>query len=108
VVRAGVPQRLRLINITTRRPALRLELRRDTTLLAWQPVAKDGADLPSARRVARASAQLISIGETLDLTFTPETPGDLRLDVVLGGVALSVHPVLASLPIRVVADPGSR
>jgi FtsP/CotA-like multicopper oxidase with cupredoxin domain len=108
VVRAGVPQRLRVINMTTRRPALRLELRRDTTLLAWQPIAKDGADLPSGRRVERPSSQPISIGETLDVVFTPRAPGDVRLDVVLGGVALTVHPVLASLPIRVVADPGLR
>jgi manganese oxidase len=108
VVRAGVQQRLRIINITTRRPALRLELRRDTTLLAWQPVAKDGADLPNARRIERATSQAISIGETLDLVFTPNGPGELRLDVVLGGVALSVHPVLASLPIQVVSDRGSQ
>ena len=105
VVGAGIQQRLRIINMTTRRPALRLELRRDSTLVAWQPIAKDGADLPSARRVERASSQLISIGETLDLVFTPSIPGDLRLDVVLGGVALTSHPVLASLPIRVVRNP---
>jgi FtsP/CotA-like multicopper oxidase with cupredoxin domain len=104
VVRTGVQQRLRVINITTRRPALRLELRHDTTLVAWQPVAKDGADLPSVRRVVRAASQPISIGETLDLVFTPDVPGDLRLDVVLAGVATLVHPVMASLPIRVVGD----
>ena len=108
VVRAGVPQRLRIINMTTRRPALRLELRRDTTLLAWRQLEKDGADLPEPRRAPRSAVRLISIGETLDVLFTPDAPGDIRLDVVLGGVALTVHPVLGTLPIHVDAGPGGR
>jgi FtsP/CotA-like multicopper oxidase with cupredoxin domain len=103
VMRAGVMQRLRIINMTTRRPALKLDLRRDSALVAWTPLAKDGADLPEPRRIQRAVSAPISIGETLDFTITPETPGDLHLDVVLGG-GTAFHPVLASLPIRVVGD----
>jgi hypothetical protein len=46
----------------------------------------------------------ISIGETVDLELeTPDAPGDLRLDVRLGGINLAVHPILATLPLRVVA-----
>jgi FtsP/CotA-like multicopper oxidase with cupredoxin domain len=103
VMRVGVTQRLRIINMTTRRPALRLDLRRDTALVAWTPLAKDGAELPEVRRITRAVTSQISIGETLDFAITPDTPGELRLDVVLGGNT-PFHPVLASLPIRVVSD----
>src|SRR5262245_14805085 len=103
VMRAGVTQRLRIINMTTRRPALRLDLRRDTALIAWTPLAKDGAELPEPRRIQRAVTSQISIGATPDFAITPGTPGELRLDVVLGGNT-PVHPVLASLPIRVLRD----
>jgi hypothetical protein len=92
------------VNNTTRRPALRLELRRggeDTTLLAWRELAKDGADLPAARRGARTAVRQISIGETVDVEFTPEAAGDLALAVVLGG-RLTGRPVLGTLPIRAV------
>ena len=103
VLRAGVTHRFRIINMTTRRPALRLELRRDTTLLAWRELAKDGADLPAARRVGRPAVHQISIGETYDVEITPELVGDEQLEVILGG-KISTHPVLATLPIRVVRE----
>ena len=104
VLRAGVPHRLRIVNMTLHRPALLLELRRDTTLLAARELAKDGADLPAWRRAPRAMSFPISIGETVDLELeTPDAPGDLRLDVRLGGINLAVHPILATLPLRVVA-----
>jgi manganese oxidase len=107
LMRAGIEQRLRIINMTTRRPALRLDLRRDTALVAWTPLAKDGAALPDLRRVRRAVSPQISIGETLDFAITPDGPGDLHLDVVLGGNT-PVHPLLASLPIRVVGEGNRR
>jgi FtsP/CotA-like multicopper oxidase with cupredoxin domain len=100
VLRADVAHRFRVINMTTRRPALRVELRRDSTLLAWRELAKDGASLPEPRRRARPAVHQISVGETFDVEVTPDAPGDLRLDVVLGGVA-TAHPVLGTLPIRV-------
>ena len=103
VLRAGVPHRLRIVNMTLHRPALLLELRRDTTLLAARELAKDGADLPEWRRTPRAVSFPISIGETVDLELDPPAaPGELRLDVRLGGINLAVHPILATLPLRVV------
>jgi manganese oxidase len=101
VLRAGVTHRLRFVNMTLRRPALRVELRRDSTLLAWRTIAKDGADLPAAQQVEGPARHGIAIGETFDVELTPEAPGELRLDVRIGG-RLANGPRLAVLPVRVV------
>jgi FtsP/CotA-like multicopper oxidase with cupredoxin domain len=102
VMHAGVPQRLRIVGMMLRHPALWLELMRDNTLVPARDLAKDGADLPSWRRVSRAAIRTLSIGETLDMEVTPDAPGDLRLDVRLGGL-FGNHPLFATMPIRVLA-----
>ena len=101
-IRAGARQRFRIINMTTRRPALRLELRRDTTLLTWRELAKDAVEVTEARRATRQAVRQISVGETFDFEIVPESEGDLRLDVRLGG-KVTEHPLFASLPIHVLA-----
>lgn len=65
----------------TARPDSSLANLRDTMLVQWRPVAKDGAALPERERVLRPAAQVISIGETHDVEFTPATRGQLRLEV---------------------------
>ena len=75
---------------------------RDSTRLAWRELAKDGATFSDARRAVRPAIHQISIGETLDVEITPDTPGDLRVDVRIGG-NFPGHPLLATPPIRVVA-----
>ena len=79
----GVRYRLRLINMTTHSPGLRFELRDGATIAQWRPLAKDGADLPIARQVAQPARQPVSIGETADLEFIPEHPGEHRLEAHL-------------------------
>jgi hypothetical protein len=61
-----------------------MELRRDTTLLTWRALAKDGSELPAARQLARPARQQISIGETYDFEFTPAV-GLYRLEARTGG-----------------------
>jgi len=95
-LRRGVGHRLRLINITTSRPNLGLELKQDTTVVTWRPLAKDGADLPAAARLVRPARQVLGIGETMDVEFFPTRPGDYRLEARTRYGAL-----LATLPIRV-------
>jgi hypothetical protein len=90
-LRAGVPHRFRLINITIGRPGLRVEVLRDTSLAHWRPVAKDGADLPNASRRLIPARQLISIGETFDFELTPSDAGAMRLEVRSGAGALLVR-----------------
>jgi FtsP/CotA-like multicopper oxidase with cupredoxin domain len=95
-IRAGAPQRFRFINMTTRRPNLRVEIDHDSTLLTWRPLARDGADLrPEWTRLGAARATL-TIGETVDFEFTAESPGDVRVLVraqtglILGTMAVKV------------------
>ncbi len=93
-LRAGVPYRLRLINITTNRPGMRMELRKDSALVEWRALAKDGAELAAERRVLRPAREPISIGETVDVEVTPAGPGELRLEARgFAGALLGVIPV---------------
>ena len=99
-VKSGVPQRLRFINMTTRRPRIRAELWHDSTLVMWRPLAKDGADLPARFQAATPARAPISIGETGDFEFLPSAGGDWHLIV-----RARIGTVLNTLPIRVVATP---
>ena len=101
VMRAGVRQRLRVINITLRRPVLRLDLMRDSLPVAWSLVAKDAVTLSRPIESPGAARRTAGLGETLDFEVTPTEPGDLRLDVRIGG-QLPPHTLLGSLPLRVV------
>jgi FtsP/CotA-like multicopper oxidase with cupredoxin domain len=103
----GRPARLRLISlallnpnavvILTARPDSATVLRADSLVLQWQPIAKDGADLPPAMRAPRLARQIIGMGETYDFEFTPTARGSLRVEVRgAGGGGL-----LGRVPIRV-------
>src|SRR6266850_2737793 len=97
-VQVGVPHRLRIINITIGRPSIRVELRRDTTLLSWRALAKDGGELPAVRQLARPARQVISIGETYDFELTPAAAGEYRVEVRRGsGTLLAVMLLRAVL-----------
>ena len=78
----GVPHRLRFVNIG---PAARVlfSLRRDTTLVRWRALAKDGADLPAGAATPRRAVERLAVGETFDAEFLPVTPGDYVLTVGL-------------------------
>ena len=93
-VRVGMPHRLRLINITVGRPSIRVELRRDTSVTVWRPLAKDGGELPAGRQLVRPARQMISIGETYDFEFTPAEAGEYRVEVRRGSGGLLAVIVL--------------
>jgi FtsP/CotA-like multicopper oxidase with cupredoxin domain len=97
---AGVTQRLRFINMTTRRPGMRVELWRDSALARWRPIAKDGAELPAARQLSRPARTPITIGETMDFEITPAAEDGMRLE--FRGVD---GARLATLPVRVRREP---
>jgi manganese oxidase len=98
-VRSGVAQRLRLINMTTRRPRIRAELWHDSTLVTWRALAKDGADLPARFQQEIPALTPISIGETMDVEFVPPTGGDWRLVVRgLSGAVVGTLPIKALAP----------
>lgn len=95
-MRVGEHYRLRFINVHTARASMRMRLLRDSTLLEWRALAKDGRDLPADQANTGPSEIQMGNGETYDFEFVPSTPGDLRVDVTT-----ATDVLLVSLPIRV-------
>ena len=97
-LKLGTSYRIRLINITTARPGMRVELRRDSSVVSWRALARDGAELPERRKVLRRGVQPLTIGQTMDFEIAPREPGDLRLMAIanqgfaLGTLLLRVTP----------------
>lgn len=93
-LRVGTPYRLRLINIHTYRPAMRVELKSAAGRESWRAVAKDGADLPRALATVRPALFPLSNGETYDFEYTPTAPRELQLEVTAAnGRVLVVQPM---------------
>ena len=97
-LKVGTSYRLRLINITTARPGLRVSLREDGALARWRVLARDGADLPEHKRMLRDADTPITIGQTFDVEITPTKPGVMQLVAranagpLTGGMQLKVAP----------------
>ena len=77
----GVKHRFRIVNFHTFMANLRIEVRGDAGLLTWRALAKDGRDLPEHQQTIGPAQQVVSIGETYDFEFTPDVPGDPRLEI---------------------------
>jgi FtsP/CotA-like multicopper oxidase with cupredoxin domain len=92
----GERYRIRLVNIHVFRPNMIMRVAKDSTLVSWRAIAKDGMDLPPDQATVRPAVQQMGNGETYDFELTPTAPGDLRFTVASGAGAL-----LASMPIRV-------
>ena len=112
MLHAGVPARLRLINLNSnafaptfvlaRGPDTAIKLPGDS-ILSWTLVAKDGFDVrPTARRL-RIARQVVSIGETYDFEYRSTARGALRLEIWSSEVPdVPLRPrLLVSVPIRV-------
>jgi FtsP/CotA-like multicopper oxidase with cupredoxin domain len=67
---AAPAYRLRLINILGADP-IYLSLLSADTLLVWEPLAKDGADVPPAQRAMQPAQAMIGVGETYDFRWRP-------------------------------------
>lgn len=87
-VKAGTKHRFRFINITPNN-TLVVSLRGESGIAQWRAVAKDGADLPPQQSTMRPATLTIGVGETYDFEYEPGAPGDLRLEVLRGGVITS-------------------
>jgi len=95
-MKVGQRYRLRVINIHTFRPSMIARLGRDSTLLAWRAIAKDGMDLPRDQATTRPAIQQMGNGETFDFEVVPSAPGELRFWITTG-----LDVPLVSLPVRV-------
>ena len=78
---AGQAYRIRLININVDW-RVAVTLTSSTGVAQWQPVAKDGADLPATQTAVRPATVLMGPGETADFLFKPTRAGAMKLDVV--------------------------
>jgi FtsP/CotA-like multicopper oxidase with cupredoxin domain len=86
--KAGQTYRLRIINILPENPPVTISLKESGTLATWQPLAKDGADLPARQRAVRPAQVTITVGETYDFEFRPETAGELTVEAVRPAIVL--------------------
>ncbi|MBC8090341.1 MAG: multicopper oxidase domain-containing protein [Phycisphaerae bacterium] len=97
-LRVGQVYRVRLINILATVPLIvSLRVASDTSVLSWRAHAKDGADLPAAKRVDGPSLLTFGVGETYDFLFTPKRTGDIVLHVKSAGP----EPGELRMPMRV-------
>lgn len=93
--RVGQRYRLRFVDIHTARPSMSARLLRDSTLLSWRAVAKDGMDLPADQATVRPAQQLMGNGETYDFEFTPTEAGNIRLTMSAAtGLVLVTMPIV--------------
>ncbi len=95
-MRAGERYRLRIVDVHVFRPSMIVRLLRDSTLVAWRAVAKDGMDLPPDRATTRRAIQQMGNGETYDFEVAPTEPADLRLTV-----SSAAGQLLATMPVQV-------
>jgi FtsP/CotA-like multicopper oxidase with cupredoxin domain len=87
VMRAGMPNRLRLINITASNDNLQVFVVNRGEQTTWKPLAKDGATLPAGQTAPRPARQLVTVGETYDFEIQPERSQALWLEVRRGSGA---------------------
>jgi FtsP/CotA-like multicopper oxidase with cupredoxin domain len=83
-MRAGVPNRLRLINITPNNVALTAFLVDPVEPVRWKLLAKDGAAVPASQNEPRAARQQVAVGETFDFEIDTTRPRNLWLEVRRG------------------------
>jgi uncharacterized cupredoxin-like copper-binding protein len=82
-LRVGTTYRLRLADIAVFQHSLLVRVKRDSSLVSWRAVAKDGFTLPASQATTQASVVRVTSGETADFELTPDTPGELTLEVAV-------------------------
>lgn len=80
-LKAGVPYRFRLMNVTLFNAGARMRLVHDGYPVRWRALAKDGADLPPRQQTLDFADRVVSVGETMDFEFRPTRPGQYQLEV---------------------------
>ncbi len=79
VLLAGQTYRLRFVNITPNDRLMVTSLITENHPVKWRAMAKDGADLPPQQATVQDAVQTISVGETYDYEFEPQSPGQYEL-----------------------------
>jgi FtsP/CotA-like multicopper oxidase with cupredoxin domain len=94
-LRVGATHRFRVINIRSDFAVSLALLEMTGQPVEWRPVAKDGADLPTAQSALRPARLLLGVGEIYDVEFTPRSAGHLTLRF---GFREEAQPELAPPP----------
>ena len=79
---------------------LEFRLSSDSAVARWTPLARDGADLPSALRRPELARIEMGPGQTADFLYVPDRPGSLLLEVWIGSTSLGTR---VAVPIEVKA-----
>ena len=79
VCHVGVPQRFRVINMTTFWTNALVSLNAANRPVQWTPLQVDGADVPPSYRSPEPAIETLTIGETRDYTYVPKQPGEMQL-----------------------------
>jgi FtsP/CotA-like multicopper oxidase with cupredoxin domain len=95
-LRVGERYRLRLVNIHTARPSMIARHLKESPLVTWRAIAKDGMYLPADQATVRPAMQQSGNGEAYDFEFTPTAPGDLRFTM-----SSAAGLLLVTLPLHV-------
>ena len=104
----GKTYRLRIADIAVFRQTLSVRLVRDSALVSWRPIAKDGFTLPEAQATMRPSVINLPSGETADFEFTPDRPGVLVLELGPAGGVQGAMRLLVSVASSPAARPPLR
>lgn len=80
-LQVGLLYRFRLINLTDNLSDLGVRLVSNDAPVQWKIIAKDGADLPPAQLKTSAASMTITVGETYDVEYQADKPGEVDLQV---------------------------
>ena len=83
-LRAGVVNRLRLINITADNVDLVVRLVDAGDTITWTPRAQDGAALPAALQMRGPARTRLTVGSTFDAEVAASGPRELWLEIQRG------------------------
>jgi len=97
-LRVRTTYRIRVADIAIYHQHLSVRLVRDSSVMTWRAVAKDGFTLPQQQATVGPSATYVGSGETADFELTPAASGELRLEIDRDGpfrfhVAVPLHVV---------------
>lgn len=77
--------RFRIVNIGAA-GRLNFTLLRDSTVMTWHPLAKDGFELTQYAQTVRPASQFVSVGETFDAEWKPPRAGNYVITMVNSGI----------------------
>ena len=97
VLAVGKKHRFRFVNIGAA-PYIRMALKRDSTVVNWRAVAKDGADLPPSLATVRPARVMMNVGEVYDFEFDAREPGEYLLSIE----HLTLTPMIIQRPQRII------